>query len=107
MREGLPLPDKIANAPVVTLGLQLYWVAFMELNSCRGIGMGPGPIPWTAIREYCLEFRLDEDQAEDMFFIIRQLDNSYLLHNEKKSKSESGKSRGRSKGGRGVDNQHS
>lgn len=86
MREGLPLPQKIANAPTLQLGLQLFWVAFMELSSCRSSAMGLGRIPWTAIKDWALAYELDEEQADDLFHAILAMDSAYLDHESKKDK---------------------
>ncbi len=78
MREGRQLPPKIRDAPELQLGLELYYGAFMDLSSCRHMGMDEGPIPWIAIHTYCENYELDEDQRESMFYHIRSMDNAYL-----------------------------
>jgi hypothetical protein len=84
----MPLPQAIANAPELELGLDLFFVAFMDLTTCRAIGMAEGPIPWTAVRDYCDELLLEGDQREDMFHHIREMDTVYLKHRAKKSKKD-------------------
>lgn len=90
MRRGLPLPDKIQNAPELRPGLELYLRAYYELDSCRAIGMGEGPIPWTALDQWAGRLGLDEEERGDLFYLVRRLDNAYLEHVSKK----------RSKGGK-------
>lgn len=42
------------------------------------MGMGPGPIPWTAKREYAAHYGLDGQQCETFFSIMDKLDFDYL-----------------------------
>lgn len=87
VQQRQPLPDAIANAPQLHLGLELFFQAFMELNTCRG-GMGDGPIPWIAILQYCNLLELDEDTTDDMFLYLRAMDDAWRKHQEKKSKAK-------------------
>lgn len=91
MREGLPLPEKIKNAPEVETGLDLYIQGFFDLNTSRTIGMEEGPIPWSAIDGYCNSLELEDDQREDMFFFIRKLDSAYLDYFRSKQPTSTGK----------------
>lgn len=84
MRDGLPLPDRIKDAPELQLGLELFFGAFLELSSCRFIGLEEGPIPWLAIHQYCQAYRIRGEQREDMFLHIRSMDNAYFKHKESK-----------------------
>ncbi len=84
MRSGLPLPKAIQNAPELEQRLELYYHAYTELDSCRQIGWNLGPIPWTAIRQYCEMEELEGDQQMAMFYHIRAMDVAYLTHLKKK-----------------------
>lgn len=77
MREGHPLPPKIANAPELRFGLELYFGAFLDLMTSRS-GAGDGPIPWTTIAEYAKAYEFDEVQTEDLFFHLTRMDAVYL-----------------------------
>lgn len=89
LRENKALPEKIQNAPELFLGLDLYYTAFLDLNSCRAIGYGEeGPIPWTAISIYCERKRFDSETTYDMFYLIRAMDNNYLKWKAEKTKRE-------------------
>ena len=88
MKMRKPLPKKIQNAPELNLGLELYWDAFWDLSTCRPTGFGAGPIPWLAVRDYSLTFEFDDEQQDDLFHLIRLMDNEYINHYAKK---ESGK----------------
>lgn len=57
-------------------GLALYYEAFFDLTTCRGMGFGSvGPIPWTAIVEYARFYRFDEEQTDALLFYVRRLDD--------------------------------
>ena len=87
MRQRSRLPDRIANAPKLFFGLELYYDAFWELNTCRSAGWGVMPIPWSSIRDYSVTFDLDEAQEEDLFYLIRVMDNAFLDYHEGKKPS--------------------
>lgn len=40
------------DRPRIRPDLVWVWRAFQELQTCRPVGMGMGPIPWTAIQEW-------------------------------------------------------
>jgi hypothetical protein len=60
------------------VGYEWLWRAFQDLNTCRSYGMGPGPIPWTAIEQYARADRLNADDSWVLHNVIRQLDNVWL-----------------------------
>lgn len=74
IRDRMPLPERIANAPALFLGLELYYGAFADLNTCRA----EGPISWLTIDEYAQRRGLCGEQKEDLFFFVREMDNAYL-----------------------------
>lgn len=71
---GQPLPDKIANAPELYQGLQLFLQAFFDLDSERSHGMGITMIPWSAIHFYGNANEFSEEQKEDLVYFIRKMD---------------------------------
>lgn len=77
---GTPLPDFILNTPELLPGLELYKLAFNDLSTCRQIGMGIGPVPWTAIQEYGSMQGLGQDQFEALHYHIARMDEAYLGH---------------------------
>ncbi len=83
-----PLPKALADAPELLPGLDLYYYAFVDLSTCRSMGFGPGPIPWTAISEYARARGLEREQTDDLFYHIPLLDAAYLEHVHAKMKSE-------------------
>lgn len=86
MREGSPLPQRIQNAPQLAFGMQMYFTAFLDLTSCRQLGMTLGPIPWTAVNDYAIDLGLDEESTEDLHHFVRAMDNVYVSHHSKKVK---------------------
>lgn len=74
LRDGKKPPDAFANVPELRVGLQLYLEAFFDLDSERTGGEGLAPIPWTSIKDYAKAYEFDEEQTEDLFFFIRQMD---------------------------------
>lgn len=76
MRSGLPLPQAIQNAPVLTIGLEFYYNAFQELNSCRNFS--GARISWLAMREYCNLLQMDDEEFADFSYVMRKIDDEYL-----------------------------
>jgi hypothetical protein len=75
----MPMPDKFRNAPELFVGLDLFYIAFMDMSSCRQMGyMAIGPIDWLTINAYCIAYQLQGEQREDMFYFIGQMDVAYL-----------------------------
>jgi hypothetical protein len=82
-----PLPDNVANAPELLLGLNLYMEGFEALNSTRGSGYGSeGPIPWLAMRDYCDEFDICGDQRQDFYVLVARMDHAYLEYKAEKAR---------------------
>lgn len=84
MREGIPLPHKIENAPSLLPGLELYYIAFIDLMASRQMGFAVGAIQWEVVQYYCDSHRLRKDQCDDMHYHIKNLDTFYINHSAKK-----------------------
>jgi hypothetical protein len=52
--------------------------AFHRLGTCRQLGMGIGPIPWSAIEDYAVRYGLDEYQAHALKYHMARMDDAYL-----------------------------
>lgn len=87
MRAGQPLPDRIANAPELIDGLQIYLSAFFELDSDRTHVFSPTSIPWSSIHNYAAAFEFDEEQTQDLFYFIKKMDSMHLTRVAAKMKS--------------------
>jgi len=85
-RQKRPIPSAIQNAPVLFLGLELYYDAFFDLQSCRSVGMAEGPISWISIYDYAARNQFSEGQHDDLHYFISRMDAAYLKHREKESK---------------------
>lgn len=70
------------------MGLEFFFKAWMELSSCRGIGMEQGPIPWDSTRKYCNEYVIVGELRDDMFYFVRAIDNAYLNYEREKAKKQ-------------------
>jgi len=77
-RQNRPLPKKIANAPDLLIGSEFYYSAFNSLNTCRPVSMGIGPIPWTAINDYAIRYKLIGTAADDFFDIMNLVDEEFV-----------------------------
>lgn len=78
MLSGQPLPDRIANAPELIIGLQLYLIAFFDLDSERDNSMSLRRIPWSAIDRYATRYEFDSEQYDDLHYFIREMDTEHL-----------------------------
>lgn len=85
----MPVPEAIQNAPDLWLGLDLYYSAYLDLDSCRSNGFERGSISWFDIRQYCVLQELDEDQTNKMHLVIPMMDKehySFLSEKRKRNK---------------------
>lgn len=82
VRSGQPIPDRIANAPEVSLGLLFYLQAFFDLDAERSQGFGFGRIPWSATLQYASYYELDDETTDNLFRYIRLMDTAYLNYRE-------------------------
>lgn len=78
MRERQPLPDRIANAPTLYIGSQFYIDAYFDLDAERSHSMGPTAIPRSAIVAYAAEYDLEDEEKDDLIYLIRRMDNDRI-----------------------------
>lgn len=84
------IPDSLLNEPELLPGLDLYYEAFWELCPDRQMGMsGVGPIPYSSIRDYCLDWELNEELTLNMKKLVRKMDGMFLEWQENKAKQQS------------------
>ncbi len=88
LQQGIPLPEKIANAPELKSGLDIYLTAFNRLSTCRSIGMGLGPIPWICIGQYADVQELDQDHRDALYYHIEQMDSAFLKWSSDQNKTD-------------------
>ena len=96
------LPPAIRDAPELTQGLALYYGAFWDLNSCRSIGMGEGPISWLSVDAYATARGFDAEQRDDLHHHISAMDRAYLKHqaDEREKDRKRGKNAGQPQSGK-------
>lgn len=82
----MPVPDRFKNKPVLRSGLELYWKAFQDLSSDRDIGMGVGPIPWSAIHSWGARNHIWGDDFERLVMMVRGLDAVFMEKQAAKNK---------------------
>lgn len=90
MRDGGKMPKRIAEAPELRIGLELYYGAFMDLCTSRQ-GFGDGPISWSTVNEYAKTYEFDEEQRENLQFYIGRMDTAYMQHVHKKTEAKNKK----------------
>ena len=54
------MPGGIVEAPTLDEGHEFYLHAYLDLSTCRPVGFGPRPIPWTAIRDYAQAYGMQD-----------------------------------------------
>ena len=66
--------------------LLFHWSAFGNLTSDRQMGMGIGPVAWTAVDRYAERYGVDDPDEYDRFVrLMRAMDMAFLSwHAEKK-----------------------
>ena len=72
------LPKQWQNSPKVEDRYEWLFTAFFELTSCRSVGFGVGPIPWTAMKLYADYLELDETEFYFMRIVLSRLDAVYI-----------------------------
>lgn len=55
-----------------------YITAFHDLSSERQVGEAVNPIPYMKIVDYCAHVDIRGDDAEDLAFVMRIVDNAYI-----------------------------
>lgn len=100
LRAGNPIPDRIANAPELKPGLNLFLEAFLELDSERSHSFGPERIPLTKIFEYANAYEFEQEQTEDLVYLVREMDKAHVSDLAKRQKSKQNIDKGKGKGRR-------
>ena len=86
---GLPVPSHLTNAPELLPGLELYLMAFFDLDTERNHGMGIVAIPWSSIAKYSEFYEFDQEQTDNLFYFIRRLDDANMQHIQRLRETES------------------
>lgn len=94
-----PLPDKIANKPVLRTGLHIYYRAFWECSTDRTVGMAEGPIPWTAINQWAIRYGFHHDEFDRLVLLLKAMDSAYIEERAKQHAKQTKKGKGKIGGG--------
>ena len=83
-----PVPEKIANRPMLFAWLVPIYSAWHDLSTDRQSGMEEGRIPWTAARKYAEVYGYADDlmEFERFWRLIAEMDNAFLSFKSKKTK---------------------
>lgn len=98
IRAGQPIPERIRNAPTVPLGLELYLVAFFDLDSERTHNGSVQRIPWTSMAQYANAYGFSEEQTMELFHFVKKMDAEHCKRLEAKMKAEADNATKRAKG---------
>lgn len=77
-RYGKPLPAEYLARPKLSRALTFYLEAFWDMSTDRQIGMGEGPIPFSAIDRLAVRLGLDPGAFQRLKSLIRTMDHEYL-----------------------------
>ena len=66
-------------------GVRFYLDCYSDLATCRSYGMGYGPIPWLAIKEYCTFYAIELSMLN---LIVRGIDSIFLEYINGKSEKD-------------------
>lgn len=64
--------------------LSFAWSAWWELHTDRPIGMGVGPIPFSAIDRYADRYGVESDAFEALRQLIRAMEGAYFAWRKKR-----------------------
>lgn len=70
------------------VGLEWIWTAYMDLRTCRDVGMAVGPIPWWAIEMYKERKGYSWEEGSLMEYCLEAIERKLSKYQEKKDKKE-------------------
>ncbi len=82
------VPRWAIDAPELPMGSECIYASYWELDSCRAIGWGSGPIPWSALHDYCLAHEIDGADRDEFEYLIRCMDHAHLKYNQSQAAKE-------------------
>lgn len=90
IREGQPIPERIANRPTIEPGSELYLQAFFDLDSERSHQYNYTSIPFLAIVNYASYLGVDAETADDLVYYVREIDREHIERLKKKEPNRNG-----------------
>lgn len=79
--------EELVKAPSLPRHCEFYWTAFQAINSMRPVGMAAGKLRWDDTMKVADHYRLNFQEKEHLWFIIRAMDAVVLSESDKKSQS--------------------
>ena len=76
----------LEDRPALTQELILPWTAFMDLHTSRSVGMDVNPIAVSDIHAWLDIHQITEEEAVEIYWLIRSLDHTYFTWKGKQSK---------------------
>lgn len=76
-QSGEELAEYVTNAPVLRLGVALYYNAWFELDTERRRARLE-PIKRSSVFEYARDYELSELQTDDLWFYVSRMDHEFL-----------------------------
>lgn len=87
----------IADAPKIEDRFRFYQDAYQELGTERQHGMSLGPIPGSAIRDWCVDHELDPLETDAFKYVIRAVDNHERAAHAQKQQDEQAKAKSKAR----------
>jgi len=86
-RSKTPIPQAILDKPELSVGLELYYMAFWDLMSDRSAGMnGAGMIHYVSMSKWMDDYGFtDRDERHRFKRVLHRLDINYLEYERGKS----------------------
>lgn len=80
----------LQSEPLLDVGALFIRQAYVQLSTCRSIGMMPGPIPWTAAADWCRLNNVKGRAAKHLIDVTLLVDGAYLTKLADKTKTPAG-----------------
>jgi len=80
--------DAVSSVERLPRRLVFYLDAWFDLDTCREVGMGLGPIPWTAIIDYAREYELQKWHKDIFVSHIKKMDAAYRARKAEEAEKE-------------------
>ena len=72
----MPVPEGILNKPYLSMGLEIYYYAFLDLSVERN--PKDAPITLRSMMEYAQCWGYDQDLMERFVWLVSRMDKAYL-----------------------------
>jgi hypothetical protein len=77
--------EALEQAPTLPLHCEIYWTAYRAIETMRPVGMASGRLRWDDTMTYADRYKLHLHEAEELWFIIKSLDDVMLETREEKA----------------------